>query len=174
LRSAARLGPQFLSTSSLTKSYGLAGLRCGWTLSPPKLAATIRRARDVVDGTGAYPAERLAALAFSHLDRLLDRARRLLTVNLTLVRAFLRSRPELDFIDPAGGTVVFPRVRGVASSDALVRWLLEGEDTAIVPGHFFEAPAHFRLGVGAPTDALEGGLAAIGRALDQERHRSPG
>lgn len=169
---AARLGPEFVSTSSLTKSYGLAGLRCGWTLATPEITELIRRARDVTDGTGALPAERLATLAFAHLDPLLVRARHILEPNRRRVLEFLRARPELEAIEPGGGTVVFPRLRDVATSDALATWLLEHEETMIVPGRFFEAPAHFRIGFGASDAALTGGLAAIGRALDQGRHRN--
>lgn len=168
---AARLGPEFISTSSLTKSYGLAGLRCGWTLASPEITELVRRARDVTDGTGAPPAERLATLAFAHLDRLLARARQILEPNRRRALEFLRARPELDVVEPGGGTVMFPRLRDARRSDELATWLLDHEDTMIVPGRFFEAPAHFRIGFGASDAALTGGLAAIGRALDQGRQR---
>src|SRR5262245_43939160 len=113
MRPAAQLGDVFLSTSSLTKSYGLAGLRCGWILSSPAVAERLRRARDVVDGTGPIVTERLGTLAFEHLHRLITRAARVLGANAGLAREFLRSRPELEWLDPAGGTVVFPRLRNV-------------------------------------------------------------
>jgi hypothetical protein len=72
---AATLGDTFISTSSLTKSYGLSALRCGWALASPAVAERIRRARDVVDGTGSIVVERLAVVAFAQIDRLLARAR---------------------------------------------------------------------------------------------------
>jgi len=50
---AAKLGPAFVSTNSLTKAYGLAGLRCGWVLASPELSARIRSTRDIVDGNPA-------------------------------------------------------------------------------------------------------------------------
>ncbi len=52
----------FISTSSLTKSYGLSSLRCGWSLSSPAVAERIRRARDVIDGSGSI-ADRTAGHA---------------------------------------------------------------------------------------------------------------
>jgi len=61
---AAKLGPAFVSTNSLTKAYGLAGLRCGWVLASPELSARIRTTRDIVDGSGAFPPEKLAVTAF--------------------------------------------------------------------------------------------------------------
>jgi len=164
---AAARGDVFITTSSLTKSYGLAALRCGWTISSPALAERFRRARDVIDGTGSIVAERLSVLAFSRLDVLHARARALLDTNLRLVRAFLASRPELEWIDPAAGTVVFPRLRGTDDTTPLAECLLRDHETAVVPGRFFEAPAHFRLGFGGATEPLRGGLNALAAALDR-------
>jgi aspartate/methionine/tyrosine aminotransferase len=165
VRPAAAHSPVFVSTSSLTKSYGLAGLRCGWALAHPDVAERIRRARDIVDGTGAFPAERLSVLAFSLLDRLAARSRRLLDANGRNVRAFLESRPELEYVRPAAGTVVFPRIRGLDDAGPFVARLAREFDTDVVPGHFFQAPAHFRLGFGGRPEVLTEGLSQLGRAL---------
>jgi aspartate/methionine/tyrosine aminotransferase len=160
----AHLGGAFICTSSLTKSYGLSGLRCGWVISSPEVARRIRRARDVVDGTGSIVAERLAVLAFEHIDRLLERATDILETNGAIARAFLRSRAELDCV-AASGTVVFPRLRDVADSSAFAERLLFEHHTAVVPGRFFQSPEHFRVGIGGQTDTLRAGLDAIAAAL---------
>ena len=65
------------------------------------------------------------------------------------MREFLHARPELELVEPRGGTVVFPRLRGVADSSRFAERLLHERETAIVPGRFFEAPAHFRVGSAA-------------------------
>ncbi len=130
------------------------------------MAERLRRARDVVDGTGSIVTERLSVLAFAHLEDLVARTRRLLDTNMALVRDFLHSRPELEFVYPAGGTVVFPRVRGLDNTDTLADRLLRERETAVVPGRFFDAPAHIRIGFGGATEPLRGGLAAIAAALD--------
>lgn len=166
VHTAAGRGDVFIATSSLAKSYGLSGLRCGWILSSPAIARRVRRVRDVVDGGASIVTDRLAALAFSQIDRLRARTRVLLDANGTIVRDFLHSRPEIEWVEPGGGTVVFPRLRGVADSRRFAERLLTGRDTAVVPGYFFEAPAHFRVGFGGPTDALRSGLHAVGAALD--------
>jgi aspartate/methionine/tyrosine aminotransferase len=164
---AAALGDTFITTSSLTKSYGLSGLRCGWALSSPEVAAQLRRTRDLVDGGGSIVTERLSALAFTQLDRLIDRARQLLETNGPLVRAALSARPDIEWVEPAGGTVVFPRITGVADTRPFAGRLLEERQTAIVPGSFFEAPSHFRLGFGGRTEAVRAGLEALAAALDE-------
>jgi aspartate/methionine/tyrosine aminotransferase len=165
VRPAAARSPVFISTSSLTKSYGLAGLRCGWVLAAPDVAERVRRARDIVDGTGAFPAERLSVLAFSMLDRLAQRARGILAANGAAAGEFLARHPELEFVLPGAGTVVFPRLRGVADAGPFVEKLAQQFQTDVVPGHFFQAPAHFRLGFGGRPEDLAAGLAQLGKAL---------
>lgn len=167
VRPAVHRGDVFLSTSSLTKSYGLAGLRCGWILSSPEVAARLRRARDVVDGTGPIVTERLAVLAFERLPELIARAKRILATNAPHVKTFVESRPELEWVEPRGGTVCFPTLRGVSDTSEFAGRLLAERDTAIVPGRFFEAPGHFRLGFSGPTDALVQGLSRLSAALDE-------
>ena len=166
-RPAAHLGDVFISTSSLTKSYGLAGLRCGWTISSPALAERIRRARDVIDGTGSIAAERLAVLAFAQLQRLAARAASLVETNAGLVRTFLRGRRDLEVVLPRVSTVLFPRLKGVDDTSAFADRLLTERGTAIVPGRFFEAPGHFRLGFGTSPDVVRGGLEQLSAALDE-------
>lgn len=162
---AAARDDVFITTSSLTKSYGLASLRAGWVIASPALSYRIRRARDVVDGTGSIVAERLAVLAFQHLDALYLRARAILARNKALADAFLASRPELEWAPPTG-TIVFPRIKGVANATPFVEALMRDRSTALGPGHFFDAPAHFRLGYGGDTDKVRGGLAHVAAALD--------
>jgi aspartate/methionine/tyrosine aminotransferase len=165
-RPAALLGDVFITTSSLTKSYGLASLRCGWTIASRAVAERIRRARDVIDGSGSIVTERLATLAFAQLPRLAARATALVTTNGALVHEFLQSRPDLEVVLPRASTVLFPRLRGVADTTAFAERLLTERATAIVPGRFFEAPSHFRIGFGTSTDVVMGGLAQLDAALD--------
>jgi aspartate/methionine/tyrosine aminotransferase len=155
----------FVTTNSLTKSYGLSSLRCGWVLASEDVSYRVRRARDVVDGTGSIVAERLAAVAFEHLDALAARAREILTRNNSLIQAFLSSRRELRW-SPTTGTVVFPRIDGVDDVSEFADRLLRERETGIVPGRFFDAPAHFRAGFGGDTDCLRGGLERLADALD--------
>lgn len=172
-RPAATLGDTFITTSSLTKSYGLASLRCGWTISSPEVAERIRRARDVIDGTGSIVTERLATLAFAQLPRLAARAHDLLVENGALVRAFLERRDDLDVVVPSISTVIFPRLLGETDTTAFADRLLSERATAVVPGRFFEAPGHFRLGLGTLTTTLRGGLEQLGQALDQRKKPAP-
>jgi aspartate/methionine/tyrosine aminotransferase len=164
-RPAAALSPVFTSTNSLTKAYGLASLRCGWALSSPEITERIRRARDVVDVWGPIPADRLAVVAFDEIDRLAERARGLFIANAPLVATFLLARPELECA-PSRATIAFPRFRDGRDAGPFVETLLREHGVAVVPGTFFDSPAHFRIAFGGETDALRRGLAAIGACLD--------
>jgi aspartate/methionine/tyrosine aminotransferase len=166
---AARLGEPFVSVNSLTKSFGLSGLRIGWVLSDAETVQRVRRTRDVVDGIGATPSERLGVLAFSRMGDLLERARRILAPNGALLRAFVEGRPELEWTPPIGGAVAFPRLAGTDDAEAFVERARTSFGVGVVPGRFFGAPAHFRVAVSGRTDILEAGLEALGRALDTRK-----
>jgi aspartate/methionine/tyrosine aminotransferase len=161
---AAARGDVFITTSSLTKSYGLSSLRAGWAIASPDLSYRLRRARDVVDGTGSIVAERLAVLAFEHLDALYLRARAILARNKALADTFLATHPQLEWV-PSAGTIVFPRITGVADSRLFVERVMQERQTALGPGSFFEAPAHFRLGYGGESERIREGLARISSVL---------
>lgn len=163
---AATHSDVFISTSSLNKSWGLNVLRCGWAIASPDVAERIRRARGIVDGIGAVPLERLSRLAFDHIDHLAARARAIIEPNRALVTEFVARRQELEWVRPLGGSLAFPRIRGIDDVDLFVDRLLRDYDTAVVPGRFFDAPNHFRIAYGGSPETVRGGLEAMGKALD--------
>jgi hypothetical protein len=166
LASAAHLGPEFVVTSSLTKAYGLSGLRCGWILAPPELAQRIWRVNDLFCNIPAHPAERLSVLALQRLPQIARRARDLLAANRALLDAFLDARRDLEAFRPSTGTIVFPRWTA-GHTERLCALLREKYETTVVPGRFFDMPGHFRIGIGGATADLAAGLERLGRALDQ-------
>ena len=87
---AALRSDHVISTSSLTKAYGLASLRCGWSIASPELTLAIRRARDVVDVWSPMPADRISVVAFRHMDHLAARARAVIEANRATIAEFLR------------------------------------------------------------------------------------
>ncbi len=162
---AATISPVFVSTSSLTKAYGLASLRCGWTLASEELTRRIRRVRDVVDVWAPIPSDRLAVVAFRNLDALAARARAILEVNASRVEAWLAGRAEIESV-PSRSSLVFPRLNGVADAGPFVEALFAGTGTAVAPGLFFGSPAHFRLAFGGSPDDVAAGLESLSRFLD--------
>jgi aspartate/methionine/tyrosine aminotransferase len=164
--SAAHLGPEFVVTSSLTKAYGLSGLRCGWAVADPDLARRMWRLNDLFGVIPAHPAERLSVVALDQLPRIAARARAILETNADGANAFLAARPDLSCPPVDGGMIAFPRLlRGEV--DDLCRRLRERHETTVVPGSFFGAPGHFRLSIGGTPETVAGGLERLARALDQ-------
>jgi aspartate/methionine/tyrosine aminotransferase len=160
------LGPEFVVTSSLTKVYGLNGLRCGWILADAALAGRLWRLNELFSNIGAHPAERLSVAAFRDLDQISARSRTILEANTAVLNDFYRSRHELDWHPHTHGTVSFPRLHA-GSADALCDHLRERHRTSVVPGRFFEMPEHFRIALGVFPDRFAAGLERLGLALDE-------
>ena len=89
-RTSFHLGPEFVVTSSLTKVYGVSGLRCGWILARPDLAWKMRRLNDLYSATPVYPGQLLAVAVFKHLNRLREKARRIVGSGPEIASGFSR------------------------------------------------------------------------------------
>lgn len=163
---AAARSDVFVSTSSLTKAYGLASLRCGWAIASKENAPEIRRMRGLVDGSTPIPAERLAVLAFGRLPRLRQRALGILEPNRGLWADFLDSRAELA-CTATPSSIAFPRFTDGRDAGRFCERLFSSEHVTVVPGAFFGYSSHFRISLGGATETLREGLARISHALDR-------
>ncbi|MGZ4837631.1 MAG: aminotransferase class I/II-fold pyridoxal phosphate-dependent enzyme [Terriglobales bacterium] len=163
--SSFHLDPKtFVVTSSLTKAYGLSGLRCGWILADPELAERCWRINDLYAASPVHAAELLSVIALDNLGKIAARAKSLLDPNRALLRHFFDSCEELDVVRPEFGTMAFPRVcRGTV--EKLFHVLRDKYEATVVPGSFFGAPQHFRMGVGGDTDMIREALDRLSRAL---------
>jgi len=163
-RTSFHLGPEFVVTSSLTKVYGVSGLRCGWILARPDLAWKMRRLNDLYSATAVYPGLLLDVAAFKHLNRLREKARRIVDADRKLLRGFLRQEPGLSAVWTDWGTTSFVQLIDGNADDFLGRLRTEF-DTSAVPGRFFEMPDYFRIGMGVNTEMFAEGLDRISRAM---------
>jgi aspartate/methionine/tyrosine aminotransferase len=164
--SAFQLGETFIVTSSLTKVYGLSGLRCGWILAAPDLAERIWHINDLFGNIPPHTAELMSIAALDNLAAIAQRSRNLLTTNRALLDKFLNSRNDLELFRPPAGTVIFPRLT-TGNTGKFIELLREKYETEVVPGRFFEMPDHFRVGIGGDTEMTRAGLERISSALDE-------
>jgi aspartate/methionine/tyrosine aminotransferase len=165
-RSAFHIDPErFLITNSLTKAYGLSGLRCGWVLAPPDVARRMWRINDLHGATFVHPGELLSVIAFEQLGQISAHMKALLETNRNLLRQFLGERDDLDCYWPEYGTIVFPRLR-CGNAEEFCELLRTRFETTVVPGRFFECPDRFRMGVGGPTETIRESLYQLGKGLD--------
>ena len=164
-RSAVHISAECVITNSLTKVYGLSGLRCGWILAEPELAERMWRLNDLFGVNQAHPAERLACIAFDRIDEVIGDTLEMLERNRRLFNDFVGSRNDVECMPAEYGITAFPRWSG-GDTQRLDERLREAYDTSVVPGRWFEMPDHFRVGFGLPTEDFKEGLKRLESALD--------
>jgi aspartate/methionine/tyrosine aminotransferase len=164
--SCVHAGSNVVTTNSLTKAYGLDGLRAGWLLGPRDLIARAGRVNDYMTNNGVAPGERMALAAFRRLRAIDERAHRALDANLDRVRRFFERETRLRAFVPEGGNVIFPRLPAGVDADKYAARLRARYSTLVVPGRFFEAPSHVRVSFGCAPALLARGLDNLSRALD--------
>jgi len=171
---AASLSERSISVASLSKTYGLPGLRTGWLMThDPVLGDQLLAAKELILITGSAVDEELAYRALSRRGEWLPRIRDGIASALATTTAWMEAQDEFEWVAPRGGVVAFPRFHEPDRYDitGFYRVLNEELATWVGPGHWFEQPDHaFRLGFGWPTPpALAEGLANLSRAAASAR-----
>ncbi len=168
-RPVATLVPGAVSIGSLTKAYGLGGLRVGWVLCRDRaFLERLERHFDLIDANCAMPSLRLAAAALDHVEAFEARALRASVEGLAPFSRWARAEIEkgrIELAPPAGGIVAFPRLVGVSDTLALARRVRERHGVQVTPGEFFGAPGFLRLGFGIDPSAVEEALSALSEEL---------
>lgn len=166
--SAVHLGSQFVCTNSLTKVYGLSGLRCGWIFAEPELAERMWRLNDLFGVNQAHQAERLACIAFDSLDAIKAGNAEMLASNRMQWNMLVEECDDIACVEARHGITAFPRWTG-GDTERLAAHLRARYETAVVPGRWFELPEHFRIGFGLSNDDFGEGLSRLRQALDDLR-----
>jgi aspartate/methionine/tyrosine aminotransferase len=166
---AATLSPRAISVSSMSKAYGLPGLRVGWAVCrDPQLAETLLAAKEQMFICGATLDEAIAARVLADRARILPPILDDVRTRLGIVREWMTGQDTFEWIEPEGGVVGLVRFRaGVAvDTDRFYEILLAKYGTYVGPGHWFEVDdRQFRLGFGWPTEPeLRAGLIALSNA----------
>lgn len=163
--SSFHLGNNVIVISSLTKVYGLGGLRCGWIIAPSVMAAELRRIVDHINVEGAYVGDLISDAVWEKKELIRLNLRETIRSNHQIVKDWVESEPGLSWHEPDGGVVCFPRIETGQTGSELEAVLRRDHDTGIVPGRFFGREKHFRLGFGGSDDILKQALFHIHSAL---------
>jgi aspartate/methionine/tyrosine aminotransferase len=168
---AASLSERAISVSSMSKTYGLPGLRIGWlACRDAELSQTLLAAKEQILICGATLDEELAARVLAERERVLPPIRAKVDRHLAIVRAWMAEQEAFEWVEPQAGVVCFPRVRPERpfDPDRFYESLLAEHGTYVGPGHWFGQDRRaFRLGFAWPqTDELERGLAGLSAAAD--------
>jgi capreomycidine synthase len=155
-----------LSFGTLSKSYGLPGLRVGWGIAPPAVVHGALSVRDYTTLALSPIVEFVAGRVLAEADRLLAPRLQLATRNRGLVHAWLDERRGLVACPADGaGVVVFPALAGVGATTELCHRLMRDHRVLLVPGECFQVPGHVRIGFGGNETDLRHGLTALSDVL---------
>ena len=152
LKSLADPDGPVIATGSLTKCFGLIGLRVGWVVCPPSLIRDIRDTRDYLTHTLSPLSDRCAALALEHASAFLDPAVATLRTNRDSLTRLCGDVAGLSLVRPEAGVVAFPSYAWDIPTDEFARGLIERHGVFVLPGSAFEVGGAFRINLGQPPD----------------------
>ena len=165
-RTAFAPGKNRIVTTSVTKAYGLGGIRIGAAFADPERVERMVRLNDLFVVNPPWPSTPIALRLFERRAAARARIDAIVRANRPPLRAFFERRDELEVVWPEHGIICFPRFRDGRDASAFCARLLETQSVNLVPGRFFDAPEHVRLGFGVAQETLSDGLTRIERALD--------
>jgi len=155
--------PRALAVNSLSKAYGLCGLRIGWVVAPQPLADELRRRHEYAVISASLPSVFLAerALEPAKRDELLKRQRELVRDGAEVYARWLDEYAALISAHPTAATALsFPRYAAALTSEQVADAIRTRASVLVVPGSMLGSEGHLRLTVGFEPDFL-------GRALDR-------
>jgi capreomycidine synthase len=155
-----------ITLGTLSKGYGLPGLRVGWCLASPEILERFVNLRD-------YMTLHLSPLVELIAERAIRKAHVLLSIRMAQARANLNAlaawvdchREFVDWVRPQGGVCAFLRMTGVNDVEAFCHRLAREYRVLLVPGTSFDRPGFVRLGFGRPTPTFNEGLARLSDLL---------
>lgn len=166
---ATHLSEHVISVASLSKAYGLPGLRMGWLLTrDSNLATTFLAAKEQIMISGSIIDEALTYQVYKQREQWLPKIKHEVTTGLEIVKKWMTQEPLMEWVEPSGGVVCFPRIKPTSKVDIEAFHKRINELGVFVgPGHWFEQNRRYmRLGFGWPTpQELEAGLQVISQAL---------
>ena len=158
-----------LVTNSLSKAYGLPGLRLGWIVAPPGLAEELWGRTDYTSISPNSMSDHLATLALEPetRGRILQRTRGIVRANLDLLRDWMDTQEgRFRYRPPDAGAICFTRYEAPINSWEFAEKLRIEKSVLVVPGDHFRMDSYLRLGFGNPEKELLEGLDRIRDAFD--------
>lgn len=159
-----------IATNSLSKMYGLAGLRLGWIKASKEVIQCINVRRDYSFISTGPLLDTLARIALEHKDDLLDKGRKTIESNKRVLEEFLRDHIRFHLVIPKHGTVAFLRYDGDIPSADFALGLLNKYSVFYVPGSCFDREKHLRLSFTHDVEDFKKGLELTAQYLEEVCH----
>lgn len=169
---AASLSDRVISVSSLSKAYGLPGIRLGWLITKNKqLQELFLAAKEQIFLCNSVVDEEIAHQFLLKKNSFLPKIESKIRVHRKIVENWMQNNPYMEWIPPQGGVVCFPRIKKEIPVNHVLlysTWYRKYK-TLVGAGHWFEMPDNYmRIGYGWPdTECLNNGLAAISNAIKE-------
>jgi len=166
---AASLSDRVISISSMSKCYGLPGIRIGWLATrSQEILDRVLAIREQVSIANNSLSEKIAQEVLENSEPFLTGARERIARNHAVVAGWMDEQTNFEWVRPEAGVVCLPRLdpRVQVDPEALYRRLAEEYRTFVVPGRCFEMDKRFfRIGFGSDANEIRTGLANLNRAL---------
>jgi aspartate/methionine/tyrosine aminotransferase len=159
-----------LIQQSLSKAYGLPGLRTGWIVTQPEIRDELWRRHEYTVIGPPYLSDRLAQIALRPEKRaaILKRAREYIRRGFPLLQEWMAGQGSaFSLVPPQAAAIAFVRYGLEINSTELVERLIHEESVLIVPGDHFGLDQHLRISFGLPHDYLRAGLDRIHHLIGQ-------
>jgi aspartate/methionine/tyrosine aminotransferase len=160
-----------LAHASTSKAYGLPGLRVGWSVTTPELAADMWARQDYITIGNTMLGNKLAAYALSEevRPRIMARARDYIRKGYANLEEWIASHDGVfTMVPPQAAAIAFVRYQQDVGSIELIDRAIAEEKVYMVPGaHFSGLDKHLRISFGLPKDYLFDGLDRLYRILSQ-------
>ncbi|HIC89910.1 MAG TPA: aminotransferase class I/II-fold pyridoxal phosphate-dependent enzyme, partial [Anaerolineae bacterium] len=153
-----------VAVGSLSKAYGLPGLRVGWVVAPPDTVDEIWARHEYVTIAATVLANKLAALALSPevRPRLIQRTRDYIRKGYKVLQEWMDShRDTFSLTPPQAAAIAFVRYHLDINSTHFTERLRREKSVLVVPGDHFGIDHFFRISFGLPHDYLIAGLNRI-------------
>ena len=157
-----------LAIGSMSKAYGLPGLRIGWVVAPADMVDEIWARQDYVTISASMLGNKLAAYALSPevLPWIIARTRQYVRRGYKNLDNWIQEHSDLlSVIPPQAAAIAFVRYHKEVNSSELVQRLIKDHDTYIVPGDLFGLDHHLRISYGLSADYVNEGLSRVYKTL---------
>jgi aspartate/methionine/tyrosine aminotransferase len=164
------LGERGISVGTLSKPFGLPGLRIGWMVAPAEVIARCWGMRDYVSLSPGKLNDALALLAFTHRDRVVARNQAIVAQNLATARRWFAEQAEVvSWTEPRAGLLAMVQYRLDVPSNDLADRLAAEYSVMLAPGSAFGFEHYLRLGLGQDPAIFAEGLARTAACFDDLR-----
>lgn len=160
-----------ISIGSLSKAYGMEGLRVGWILCDTPLAEDIQSVKNYISPQDSYPSQVIAAHTLENRDKLLEQSKDLVLDNYDILQNWIEDQENVEWVPPDGGPICFFKIPREIDIWNLVKQLKSEYSTLVVPGDFFWARGFIRIGFGRSSENVKTGIQNLERALDDLQTR---